>query len=463
MTPSPVLTRRLIHRFDHRHLSGLHVQVVGMARTGEAVTELLLRQGAHVIATDRDESKRDALETRFAERGVEFVFGPHEPIKGVQLIVVSPGVPLTGPLFEWAASEGIPVTGELELASRFCRRPLIAITGTNGKTTVTSMTGHIVERCGFGGETAGNIGNALANVVVEGRAKSDEPLILEVSSFQLETVDQFQPHVSVICNLAPDHLDRYRSLEEYYETKTRICMNQTPNDDLWIGPGVAQECYPVTEAMIRTFDIEEHKRQGLFELEGAIYYRSTDVSGPFVVPGWSDWLGQVRLNALASAGAVTSLGISIDTALQALRDYKTPHHRLEFVASVKGIRCYNDSKATNVHATETALQSVSGPVFLIAGGRHKGDSLAPLLSLIRQKVRVAYLVGESAELFAEAWRPFIQVELVRDVREAVRRALKDNEGPGTLLLSPACASWDMYKSYEERGDEFVDAVREAAK
>jgi UDP-N-acetylmuramoylalanine--D-glutamate ligase len=452
---------RLEHSFDHHELRGSTVEVIGMARSGEAAVDLLLQQGANVIAAEQDETKRLALETRFTGKPVRFVFGPHEPMEGIDLIVVSPGVPCTGPFFEWVEAAEIPVLGELELAGRFCERPLVAVTGTNGKTTVTGMIGHILARCGLSGDTVGNIGFPLARLVVEGRARGNDPLAVEVSSFQLETIVHFRPHVSIITNLAPDHLDRYQSVGDYYEAKTRICMNQTPEDYVWIGPGVAEERHPVSRAMIRAFDVQECDIDGLCELSGTLFYRTGGVKEPVHIPGWENQLVQARLNAMAAAGAASSVGVPIRTALQALSDYKPPRHRLEFVGRVADIDCYNDSKATNVHATLAALRSVPAPIILIAGGRHKGDALGPLIPLIREKVRHIYLLGEAAERFAEAWQPHVGVSLVRDVREAVRRALKEQKGPATLLLSPACASWDMYKNYEERGDEFAQAVKEA--
>lgn len=451
------------YSYDHRRLRGSTVEVVGMARSGEAITELLLRQGARVIAAERDDNKRTALEARFTGQPVRFVFGPHEPMEGIDLVVVSPGVPCTGPFFEWIEANRIPVLGELELAARFCDRPLVAVTGTNGKTTVTGMIGHILARSGLGGDVAGNIGFPLARLVVEGRASGNEPVVVEVSSFQLETIDHFRPHVSVISNLAPDHLDRYASIRDYFETKIRICMNQMPGDDLWMGPGVAEECYPVTQAMIHTFDVKEHDLDGLYEAGGMVFYRTGRFTELIHIPGWADWLVQARLNAMAAAGAASSLGVPIRAALDALSDYEPPRHRLEFIARVADIDCYNDSKATNVHATQAALRSVPAPIILIAGGRHKGDALDPLLPLIREKVRHVYLLGEAAGQFAEVWRPHVEVSLVSDVREAVQKALKEQKGPAALLLSPACASWDMYENYEKRGDEFAQAVREAAR
>ncbi|MFH1738419.1 MAG: UDP-N-acetylmuramoyl-L-alanine--D-glutamate ligase [bacterium] len=450
------------HRFDHRSLRGATVEVIGMARTGQAAVGLLLQQGAKVIAAEQDESKKSDLESQFAGQPVKFLFGPHEPVADLDLVVVSPGVPCTGPFFEWIQRNSIPVLGELELASRFCSRPIVAVTGTNGKTTITSMIGHILKRCGFGGDVAGNIGTPLARLVVEGRATGTEPIVVEVSSFQLETVDLFRPRVAVISNLAPDHLDRHASVQEYYEAKARISINQTMEDDLWIGPGVAEQCYPMTEAAVRRFDIREHDLDGLYDIGGKILYRwgeSIELTSP---AGWGDRLVHERLNAMAAAGAACSLGAPIPAAFEALQDYVPPRHRLEFIARVKDIQCYNDSKATNVHATQAALRSVPAPIILIAGGRYKGDPLDPLLPLIREKVRHVYLVGEAAQRFADTWRPFAKVSLVRDVREAVQVALAEQEGPATLLLSPACASWDMYKNYEERGDEFAQAVREVS-
>ncbi|HPA44234.1 MAG TPA: UDP-N-acetylmuramoyl-L-alanine--D-glutamate ligase [bacterium] len=454
--------RRFTRRFEHRNLRGATVMVIGMARTGQAITDFLLQQGARVIAADTDHSKQGSLEERYKGQPVQFLLGPHQATEKLDLIILSPGVPCTGDFFDWVETNHIPVLGELELASRFLKRPIIAVTGTNGKTTITGMISHILVRSGYVGETAGNIGKPLASLVTEGRAESPEPLVLEVSSFQLETIQYFRPRVAIICNLAPDHLDRYATVQDYYETKSLISSNQTQEDCLWIGPGVAELCYPLTEAVIQHFGIGEHSEEGLYEIHDTVHQRIGDFIESMKIPWWKGTLIQTRLNAMAAVGAANSLGIPAFAGFNALQDYRPPRHRLEFIASVHDIACYNDSKATNVHAVCAALQSVPAPIFLIAGGRYKGDPLDPLVPLIREKVRHIYLLGESAIDFAHALSPFTEITIVRNMQEAVQRALTEQIGPATLLLSPACASWDMYQNYEQRGDDFAKAVREVA-
>ncbi len=455
--------RRFTRRFDYRNLYGSTVMVIGMAQTGQAVTDLLLQQGARVIACDTDPSKRAALEERYKGLPVRILLGPHEPVERPDLIVLSPGVPCKGEFFDWIEKNRVPVLGELELASRFLTRPIVAVTGTNGKTTITGMIAHILGQSGYVGETAGNIGKPLSSFVTEHRARGPEPLVVEVSSFQLETTQHFRPKVAVISNLAPDHLDRYANIQDYYETKSLIAANQVQEDCLWIGPGVAELCYPITDATIQYFDISEHNEDGLYEVHGTVYQRLGASMEWVEIPGWKGTPIQQRLNAMAAVGAANSLGIPVSAGFKALQDYKPPRHRLEFIAFVHNIACYNDSKATNVHAVCAALQSVPAPIFMIAGGRYKGDPLDPLFPLVREKVRHIYLLGEAAAHFARALSPFTEVTIVRNMQEAVQKALTEQAGPGSLLLSPACASWDMYQNYEERGDDYARAVEEAAR
>ncbi|MEW6236168.1 MAG: UDP-N-acetylmuramoyl-L-alanine--D-glutamate ligase [Candidatus Omnitrophota bacterium] len=441
-------------------LAGLCALVVGMGDSGQWATELLLREGAKVLAHDNDRAKQAALRRQWEPRGVRFHFDALKPMHGVDFCVISPGVPPFGAFYSWLKQADIPLLGEMELACRFLNRPILAVTGTNGKTTVTNMIEHILNRCGYRAEAAGNVGRPVAQVAVEGVRECGDPLVLEVSSFQCETFEQFRAQAAVITNLAPDHLDRYASLRQYYETKFRIAMNQAPDGALWMGPRVEGDCPEWAPSRRRTFAVDVLGPDGVFYSNGEAILRDGSKEERQSWPSFAKQLPQHVLNALAAAGMAVSFGAPLLEALRALDSFQPLPHRLEFAGEVKGIRCYDDSKATNVHAVEAALRSLPPPIRLIAGGRAKGDSLDPLLSLIREKVIAVYLIGEAAEAFARAWETITQVHLEKTLEEAVHHALRDGRPGESLLLSPACASWDMFKNYAERGERFKQAVKE---
>lgn len=441
-------------------LTGLCALVIGMGESGKAATELLVHEGANVWIHDSDQEKVNELKQAWEPRGVKLIEGPLKPMEGIDFCVISPGVPPFGAFYAWLRQAEIPFVGEMELASRFLTRPILAVTGTNGKTTVVHMIEHVLNHCGIKAKAAGNVGYPLARIVLEEARQSDQPLVLEVSSFQCETLEQFKADVSVITNLAPDHLDRYSSINDYYETKFRITLNQAPNEAIWMGPRVEGDCPEWVTSRRRSFDLYDLGSDGIFFSKGKITFRDGSTEESHFWPSFDNQLPQYVLNALAAVGAVTSYGVPLLEALSAIDSFEPLPHRLEFAGEVNGIRCYNDSKATNVHALAAALGSIPGPIRLIAGGRGKGDSLEPLNALIQEKVCAAYLIGESADRFARAWESLTQVWYEDSLEEAVAHALRDAKEGDYLLLSPACASWDMFSNYMERGDRFKRAVRE---
>ncbi len=454
---SPIRPRLAPPRPD---LAGLNVLVVGMGESGQGAADLLCREKAVVTVYDSDAKKIEALRAEWEPRGVKLLSGRLEPVEKLDFCVVSPGVPPFGPFFTWLRQARIPLLGELELACRFLQRAILAVTGTNGKTTVTHMIRHILNRQGIPAEAVGNVGYPVSRVAAEGRRTGGAPLVMEVSSYQCETMEYFRPAVAVVTNLAPDHLDRYNSVREYYETKFRMCINQAPDEALWLGPMVEGNCPRWVRSQKMSFAVDSLESQGLLYQNGSVVYRDGSREESHSWPSFANYPAQQGLNALAAAGASVSYGIPLAEALHAIESFQALPHRLEFVKDVKGIRCYNDSKATNVHAVEAALKSLPGPVRLIAGGQAKGDSLDPLTPLIRDKVRAIYLIGEAAETFARAWRPLTAVHLEATLEAAVDHALRDGAAGEILLLSPACASWDMFKNYADRGDRFKRAVEE---
>lgn len=440
------------------------VLVVGAGKSGTAAARFLAAKGAEVELTDaKNEGELAEGLASLAGLKVKFSFGAYPPVERGKytLVVVSPGVPLDVLPVKQAKELGVPVIGELELAFRFVRAPVVAVTGTNGKTTTTALTGEIFKTAGFSTLVAGNIGRPLI-AEVEG---DYEIVVLEVSSFQLETADEFRPRVGAVLNITPDHLDRHRTMENYVAAKARLFSRQGPED------------YAVLN-----FD-DPHARNLSSRCPGRVLFfsRTREVpAGVFVDDGWITAVEEggrkallpaeeVRIpgahnleNALAAAACARALGVAEEALARALRTFPGVPHRLEFVAEIGGVRYVNDSKGTNPDASIKALEACREPVVLIAGGRSKGGDFTPFLRLVREKARALVLLGECApELESLARREGVKAILrAGNLPEAVRLA-KEAARPGdVVLLSPACASWDMFKNYEERGELFKKAVRD---
>lgn len=440
-----------------RGLCGL---VIGMGESGTAAASLLLREGAAVWVYDADAQKEAALRAKWEPRGVRVTTGDLQPMDGFDFCVVSPGVPPFGSFFTWLRQSDVPLLGEMELACRFLQRPILAVTGTNGKTTVVNMLNHILYETGWQPTLAGNVGHPVAHVAMEEPRESNRPLVLEVSSYQCETFNEFKADIAVITNLAPDHLDRYLNTEQYYQSKFRIAINQTSENILFMGSGVEGDCPGWIQSSKRSFAMNPLESNGIFYANGTVIRRDDSTEESLSWPSWEAQLPQYVMNALAAVGAATSYGLHLADALAALDSFVPLAHRLEYVDEVRGIRCYNDSKATNVHALEAALTSLPAPILLIAGGRSKGDPLDSINPLIREKVKAVYLIGEARDEFRQAWDALSTVYVEETLEEAVRHALAGGEAGDRLLLSPACASWDMFSNYKERGEVFKSAVRE---
>jgi UDP-N-acetylmuramoylalanine--D-glutamate ligase len=447
------------YKLPQPDLQGKRVLVVGMGISGQAAVNLLLRKGAVVYAYDQNPQKKEEVEKLWIGQSVEFCCGTSN-METIDLCVISPGVPPNVFVVETCRANGVPITGELELATRFISRPVIAVTGTNGKTTVVNMIHHILTRCGYASDLVGNVGTAVSDLILQNKCDGDDPVVMEVSSFQCETIEQFHPVITVITNLAPDHLDRYNTVDEYYAAKFLLTKNQNANEALWISSGVEGNIPGWKKSCVKRFALSEHTVEGLYCVEGSYVMWDGDKCIRHPGSSLSDDLPQKQLNSLAAVGACMSFGVPLDSAVNALHSFNDLPHRLEFVKEVKGIRCYNDSKATNIHAMHAALNSVPSPIRLIAGGRGKGEPLDPVKELIAEKVVAAYLIGEYADLFANAWKDITEIHRESSIEDCVNHALNDGQAGDTLLLSPACASWDMFKNYADRGDRFRQAVKE---
>ena len=403
------------------------VLVLGLARSGEAASLALARHGVDVVAVDRMETS--AL-GRLREAGVEVVVGAEDPalLDGMDLMVKSPGVPRDAPLVEAARRRNTTVWSEIELGSRLIPNPILGVTGTNGKTTTSELLGAIFHAAGKPVSVAGNVGRPLTGL--EGIVPADAWVVCELSSFQLEDIESFRPQVAVLLNLTPDHLDRHGTFEDYKTAKLRIFENQTAEDVAVVPRG-----FPSIPGAARRVEF------------AAVDQLPAEPS----IPGIHN-----RENAAAATAAAREAGIDDVAIAEGLRSFQGVPHRLELVGEVAGVRFVNDSKATNPEAAEQALTAYPPGLRLILGGSVKGSSFDRLARAARERgVARAYLIGESADDIAEALvRAGVPFTHAGDLERAVQQALSDAEPGDVVLLSPACASYDQFESFEERGARF---------
>ncbi|MBU4310935.1 UDP-N-acetylmuramoyl-L-alanine--D-glutamate ligase [bacterium] len=440
-------------------LKGKRVLVVGMGRAGVAAANLLETKGARVTITDKKgrEELKEALR-KLEKRGMGIETGGHplELLEDTEIIVASPGVPPNIPLLERAKEKRIPVIGELELASSFLKVPIVAVTGTNGKTTTTTLIGKILKEEGKRVAVAGNIGHPLSSCV----NGSYELIVTEVSSFQLERIKTFHPFISIMLNIAPDHLDRYRDLNEYIGAKKRIFLNQGKGDFAVLNRDDSNCSTFSTEAK-KIFFSREELAEGVYlkkeiiianlfgRSQEVIHREEIGIKGPHNLE-----------NALAAITACLILKVKVTSIRRVLKEFKGVPHRMEFVKKVKGVRFVNDSKATNVSSVMKSLASFTEPIILIAGGRDKGLDYSPLRPLVEKRVKALILLGEAKEKIAQALSFCKRIKMAEDMKEAVDIAFGLAEEGEIVLLSPACSSYDMFKDFEERGEVFKKAIRE---
>ncbi len=431
-----------------------NIAVLGAGLSGTAAALLLQSEGARVKVLDSAEEKsllKSTLEN-LRKQGVEVIYGTaaDEDSSPYQMAVLSPGIDPASRLARNFSSRKIDVIGELELGWRSCDIPVIAVTGTNGKTTTTELLAQMLNVCGQKTIACGNIGKPLSEV-----AREKEPfdvLTVEVSSFQLETIQTFRPSISLWLNFAPDHLDRYRSVADYRAAKLRIFENQTADDIAVVN---AIEKIPGIRARAITFSA--YTDQADFRLsEGMIVY-----DGQAVLR-----LSEVKLrglhnieNLMATLAAGMARGLSFPEMVPPLCKYEPPPHRCEFVREVGGVAYINDSKATNIDAMEKALRAQTKPVILIAGGKDKGFTFDPLRSLVKEKVRSTILIGEMAENIRHSWNGAAISEIANSLADAVERAHTIAKAGEVVLFSPGTSSFDMFKSYSDRGDQFRALVQ----
>jgi len=443
-------------------LNGKRVLVVGLGKSGVASALFLKAHGARVTVSDTKsgDELRDEIPV-LLDHGITVETGGHgeRTFHGQDLIVVSPGVPVDAPPLVQARTLGETVIGEIELASQFLPGPIVAITGSNGKTTTTALTGEIMTATGFPALVGGNIGTPAISLVE--RALPETVIVLEVSSFQLETIQSFRPKVAVVLNVTPDHLDRHRTFEVYADAKARIFDNQQASDFAVLNAD-DPTCVAMaarTRAQIFWFSRQKEVQQGAWVRDGNIFFR--DASGQKEILQVSEipLKGAHNLeNVLAAVCAGEQMGCAPERIRQAVRDFKAVEHRLEFVATVRGVDYYNDSKATNVDASIKALESFPANIHLILGGKDKGSDYTVLNDLLRQRVKRVYTIGAAAAKI-ESQIKGVEIVHAETLENAIRKANAAAQPGDVVLLAPACASFDQFKNYEQRGKVFKDVVR----
>ncbi len=441
-------------------LAGRRVTVVGLARSGVAAARLLAAAQAEVRATDAKPIAALGREVAgLAAEGVRLVDGP-AAFAGAELVVISPGVPHDGPQLAPARARGVPVIGELELGWRAMEAETIAITGTNGKTTTTALTGALLAAQSRPVLVGGNIGTPLAAHALA--FPRDGLVVAEVSSFQLETIDTFRPRVAAVLNITPDHLDRHRTLDGYVDAKARIFLNQTASDCAVLNADDAptRALAGRTAARVLWFSRLRPVEHGVFVRDGWVVARLNDRVEQICPVTEIRLRGQHNVeNVLAATACALWAGLGVEAIRAAIGSFKAVAHRIEYVRDVAGVHVYNDSKGTNVASTIKALESFPERVVLIAGGKGKGQDFGPLAEAARGRVAHAVVIGEDGVKIAAAFeRAGIAVSAADSMPGAIDAALAAARAGDVVLLSPACASFDMFDNYEHRGDVFKRLV-----
>jgi UDP-N-acetylmuramoylalanine--D-glutamate ligase len=457
------------------NLKDKKIVVVGLGRTGLATAAFLHQQGARVLVSDTaSEKELGDAGNNLRQLGVRMETGSHRAasFQNASLIVISPGVSHTIEPIVQAMDQGIPVIGEVELASRFIKEPIIAVTGTNGKTTTTELLGRMLKDSGLKVFVGGNIGNPLIEYVA--KQKPAQIVVAEISSFQLDTITTFRPRVSVLLNITADHLDRYPNFEAYADSKFRIFKNQQVED-----VAVLNGADPMIRAKTKRI-----KSQRLFFPSAAANEQGAVLNGKRILLNLNKLkkigpeirnqesldISKMHLygqhnfeNAAAASLAALAAGATLEGIQTTLNHFKGLAHRLEPVATINGVQYFNDSKATNVDGVARALECFSKPVLLIMGGRDKGSDFKALQGLVRKHAKALIVMGEAAEPIRSALGQFIPTKVAASMEKAVSTAYQNADPDDVVLLSPGCASFDWYGSYAERGDDFRAAVKKLKK
>ena len=449
-------------------LKGKKVLVVGLGKSGLAAALFLRRAGAQVTVSDMRSAAALSREIpALLDEGIMVESGGHGLLtfRRQDLIVVSPGVPLDTPELVQVKAFGLPVIGELELASQFLKGRVLAITGSNGKTTTTAMTGEILAKAGMRAQVGGNIGVPVIDLI--DASQDDGWSVLEVSSFQLESSDLFHPSIAVILNITPDHLDRHGTFENYAMAKERIFASQTVDDALVLNASNARTVVAAQRSVARVFWFSRQApvNQGAWVEDGYVVFRSSNdapIEKILALDAISLKGSHNVENVLAAVCATRLAGASAASIANAITEFRAVEHRLEYVTTENGVEYYNDSKATNVDAAAKAIEAFPGCIHLILGGKDKNSNYADLSELLRKRVKAVYTIGSAAVKIETQLRGMVPLVSCETLDRAVAAATKAAHPGDVVLLSPACSSFDQFESYEHRGRVFKELVMEKA-
>lgn len=436
--------------------------VVGLARSGISAANLLCRLGARVTITDEKRESELSENIRKLTKGISLKLGGHNgvDIAKVDLVVISPGVLWDSPFLNKIRENGIRIISEVELAFKYIKAPLIAVTGTNGKTTTTTLIGEMLKKDDRNVFVGGNIGNPMCEEVLNG--SSSELILSEISTFQMEGIETFKPHISVILNITPDHLDRHKSMAEYIALKKRVFINQNTRDYT-----VFNMDDKITAALSNVGKGERIFFSRIREVDNGAFVRGNNIifrrnRKEEIVSTLKDLkiIGVHNIeNTLASVAVGGICDIPPRLMREVISEFRGIPHRMEFVKEIEGIKFINDSKGTNVGATIKSIESFNEPIILIAGGKDKGNDYLPLKPLIEDRVKFLILIGEAKKKMASVMNGFRNILNAESFEEAVNEAFDKAEKGDVVLLSPACASFDMFRDYEDRGEQFRKIVK----
>ncbi len=439
-----------------------NISIIGAVRSGIGAAKLIKKLGGIPFVSDSgSESKLQESIQKLKDENISYEVGKHsEKIYDCELMIVSPGVPSNAEVLIKARKKGIKLISEIELAANFCKGNVIAITGTNGKTTTTSLCEYVMNTCGLKTYSAGNIGFAFSEIALD--VKENEFVALEISSFQLDLIDNFKPKVAVILNITPDHLNRYENkFENYISSKQRIYKNQNEDDFLILNKDdkTLMSSLNSYKSKDYNFSLKESQSNGCFLSDDEVIFNVNGKTEFSCKSSDINLKGEHNIaNAMAVISAVKLFNADNEKIIEALRKFQGVEHRLELVRVIDGVKFINDSKATNVDSVWYALRSFDDPIFLILGGQDKGNDYDKIKDLVIEKVAKIYAIGSSADKVFNYFHSFTKVEIKSSLEEVVLAANNEARQNEVVLLSPACASFDMFDNYEHRGKVFKEAV-----
>lgn len=438
------------------------ISIIGAVRSGVGAARLAKKLGAIPFVSDSgsEEKLKTSIEILKSEK-IDFEIGMHsDRVYDCDLMIVSPGVPSDAEVIVNAKKKKLKIISEIEFASNYCKGNIIAITGTNGKTTTTSLCGFLFNECGTKSYTAGNIGHAFSDLVLD--VKENEFVALEVSSFQLDLINDFKPKVAMILNITPDHLNRYENnLDNYAASKLRIFENQDSEDYLILNKDndLLNKYFNKAGSNVNYFSTKSKVLNGCYLDDNEVIYVKDGVEHFSCTASDIFIRGEHNIqNAMAVIIAAKIFGLKNDKMKEALKNYKGVEHRLELVREIDGVKFINDSKATNIDSVIVALRSFNEPIFLILGGQDKGNDYSLIESLVVEKVKKIYAIGSSANKVFNYFHQLVKTELKKDFNEVINAAISEAREGDIVLLSPACASFDMFDNYEHRGKVFKEIV-----